>query len=572
MIILASLCNEVEFSQLCLDNENRYDRAVRLTKLNDFEGLGEADDYILLLSPGDKCSSKPGELVEAGYLINFVSETGEGEPVLCLFKISGGWRYEFDTWLGNYAEMLHSVTVKRNDLGSRPISRTESLLACASREYTLKRLSLAKARYLERTKLGGWAEEIYHALYRLTKIALKTGEIEEAVTFTEAAYAFRPTRNEALIKMTQHFRCQPNQQSRAYQFLSRAMANKSTKDIFKVRRGCYNADVFYEKSILDYYVHRDQKSLGLRACVDFVNVSPRERLGLVFSNIEHYYECLKADWKRLTFSGLEEKFVSSSIAVDSNKNSVIRTVDYFITPSGDYNLADGKTVNTINYRAVWDNESREFSELTRLPDPPLPKNADYIRGIEDVRLNGGIITATTREYSYLANHQNRILFGNIDEPLTWTIVKPPSETQCEKNWIPISDQLVIYSWYPYRIGKVIGDQLVIVATQPTPNIFSQFRGSSCPMKIGDSYYTLVHLVHERRPRLYVHAWVRFDSVFRVTGFSLPFRFKGDYTIEYCLSAQSFNGKEIEIFMSAMDRESWHGRIDSKLCTENIIPL
>lgn len=593
MFLLLGCCSSQEsYDTLVKENINYHDRAqfVQCDDLHegmifrDFKIVRDVQDegvdlekcYIIWLYDNDKCSGflPKGLLTEEGYVVECVSSKNEKDYCISIFHLTGNWRYMGNSWVGDEAEYLQNFSIARNNLAIRPFCLMESTLKSASTDYYQNRLSLARDRYTMRTKLLGWREEIYHCMYRIAKINLRQGNFDEAIKWVDISYNFRPTRNEALLLAARHFRFQPNMQRKAYEYLEKMLKNKPT-DLFKVRKSSYDYEMFYEKSILDYYVNPHNKNLGLQACIDYVNSAPSDRAGAVMNNIIFYYQLLpNVTWKKLSFQGLEKDYRSSSIAVDSDKRSIIRTVDYFITPNGSYNLADGRTVNTINYTSIWDNEKCEFSSLEKLPSPNLPSNGDYIRGIEDVRLNNGFITATTREYSY-SHGRNRMLCGNLDSLESWKVIKPPTETGCEKNWIPFSENKIIYSWHPYELGKIVGDKLEIVKRQTTPAFFQHFRGSSCPTKIGDSWYCIVHLVqhpHITSTRLYVHAWVRFDSNFNITGYSLPFRFRGEYGIEYCLSAQCFDGNFIEIFISIMDRESWHGRIDSKLCTENIISI
>lgn len=537
-----------------------------------------ANTYVLWLCSGDKCLSIPNwdSLTERGYAIKCIVGNESTESVL-LLRSDGNWIYDDGVWIGDNAEFLPTCTIAREK--SRQLSRYEGTLKSALWDYHQGHLDSAAVRYQERLSLRGWSEEVYHAMYRLAKIAFRRGDFDGGMKWVEESYQFRPSRNEALCLATKHFRFRSGMQRKAYDYLEKMLLNvDKPRDKFKVRASTYSYEMYYEKSILDYYIHPTDHNIGLRACLDCINSCPdgSSLIPSVMANMKFYYQKLPGvTWQKLTFNGIEPNFRSSSLAVDADCRAIVRTVDYFIGANGNYNLCPEGTVNTINYLSTWNPRTCEFGTLTRLPEPALPKVDGYIRGIEDMRLFQGHITATTQQYSYRQG-SNRIVCGFLDEPAQWKVIKPPVETACEKNWIPIGNNLIIYSWRPLQIGKIENDKLIITKSQNTPAFFQNLRGSSCPMRIGNSWYCITHFVQQQpgsNMRLYVHAWVRFDEHFNVTGYSLPFRFRGDYGIEYCLSARYEEESDvIDVFVSVMDRESWHGRFPRANCTENIIPI
>ncbi len=70
----------------------------------------------------------------------------------------------------------------------------------------------------------------------------------------------------------------------------------------------------------------------------------------------------------------------------------------------------------------------------------LPRREDTIRGLEDIRICNGKFTATTREFSY--NSSYRVVFGDYPS-MECKVIHPPTETPCEKNWLPLGDHRVI---------------------------------------------------------------------------------------------------------------------------------
>ena len=142
--------------------------------------------------------------------------------------------------------------------------------------------------------------------------------------------------------------------------------------------------------------------------------------------------------------------------------------------------------------------------------------------------------------------------------MTFVPVKPPTETDCEKNWLPLDDTRVIYTWHPFTIGEVRKEhspaELEITQTFETPAWFRHLRGSAPPFRVGAELWTLVHIVSPHAPRRYLHIWVVLDLELRPLSHSPPF-YLHHQGIEYCLGARAWESS-IHLFLSVWDRETW----------------
>lgn len=421
----------------------------------------------------------------------------------------------------------------------------------------------------------------YHLYYLRGKNLHSLGKIEESLDCWKEASEMFPHRNECLMKIVSYYR-EKSQKILAWEFLQKAEDNlhKIPSNEKGIKEEDYNTRIYYEKSILSYYNDSDFNK-GIRSSILFINHSSEANLiSQTFNNLTFYLKPLleQEAWKRIDLENLPVNFNCSSISVDQNRTGIIRTVDYFILPNGAYRFADGRTCNTVNYIGTWNSEKRAFDNVSKMQEPNLISNKDTIRGLEDVRISNDYICATTRNYSNRRanefSYRNRMLVGKLSNPDSWEICEPPQDTYCEKNWIPLPNGQYIYQWHPFTLGNVVNGQLKLDfnSQKSTPRFFSQARGSSCPTKIGNSYYCIVHFVKENlgTQRLYYHCWVRLNENFLLTGYSLPFRFLGQEKIEYCLGSVSFDEKTIDIFVSVLDRQSWHAQISCEKVINSIV--
>jgi hypothetical protein len=196
-------------------------------------------------------------------------------------------------------------------------------------------------------------------------------------------------------------------------------------------------------------------------------------------------------------------------------------------------------------------------EVTDIPVVPT-----WIHGLEDIRLfefqNKIHYTATTREYSY--NGNNRIVIGEYDtvnlKYINNKVLRPPTETDCEKNWIPINNSnkeiLFIYKWHPLQIGKLDeNNKLCITTTHNTPTFFKHFRGSSSICEYNNQLWCITHGVKYTTPRKYFHQFVILDKTsLKPIKFSVPFYFN-NFKIEYC-NGLMIKGNELIILFSQND--------------------
>jgi hypothetical protein len=111
-----------------------------------------------------------------------------------------------------------------------------------------------------------------------------------------------------------------------------------------------------------------------------------------------------------------------------------------------------------------------------------------------------------------------------------------------------------------------------------PNIFKQFRGSTCGFKyskkVGENVsgnisinieeeeiWFVTHIVSYENPRHYYHIIAVFDSNLNLLRYSAPFKFEGE-PIEYCLSI-IVEDDQVLMNYSTWDRTTRIGFYDKK---------
>ena len=418
--------------------------------------------------------------------------------------------------------------------------------------------------YLRRIEAGGWLEEVFYSHYMIVVGLLARGRVDEAEHWVAKAAALQNDRVEPRMALVTYYR-ERSEHSKAWAHLLIAEGVVKPESRLFLETDAYGSRRVFERSILSFYMDSDLDA-GMDACLAYDGPC----VHVVLSNLHFYAQRLPLSAvQRLDFP-TPAGFASSSIAFSEDR-LVVRAVNYHLRDDGGYALPHGY-VETRNFHSRWDGAS--WHGFEELPPPTAPRrDGELIRGLEDVRCCAGAYTATTRDFSYC--DCNRMAYWR-DGGGFW-IVRPPRETDCEKNWLPTPDGRVIYGWHPLELGMVVPESeqiatLRIEATRSTPRCFQHYRGSAPPFLLGDEYWALVHVVSPCVPRHYLHAWVVMDTAWNVKATSRPF-WLWHRGIEYCIGAQPLaHGRGIGLFFSVWDRESWYAEVSVKHCRSILRPV
>jgi hypothetical protein len=270
------------------------------------------------------------------------------------------------------------------------------------------------------------------------------------------------------------------------------------------------------------------------------------------------------------YTAIETYYPTSACYLFYNNKHYLNTryVNYWIYPSGCYLFANGtRLIENKNMLSELDGETMKpvyYKEIEEHIEMPVNRDGISI-GLEDIRLyeyEGRVkYIATTLGYSQCG--KSRMIVGNYDienaRICDGTIIHPPHDTWCEKNWIPFIrkskvaentvEELFIYKWYPLEFGKieVVNNvhTLKIVESHEVPSlIFSKIRGSTIFQEIEEGYIGVVHFSEEHSPRHYYHMMVILDKDnLRIKNYSETFCFE-KLGIEFCIGFNPFYIKHV----------------------------
>ena len=428
------------------------------------------------------------------------------------------------------------------------------LFYLAQTYHSLGRYKDGIAMYKRRIAAGGWEEEVWYSHYMIGSSYRELGNAPKFEEWMLRAYERRPSRAESLYALAKYFR-EKSQHYKAYHYARLGSTIPRSQDSLFVETNVYNGLFDYEMSILDYYV--TSKEQGLRSSTRAL-LKPCAYQQNIVSNLFYYATPLKGTVvRRLSLPEVYgPEFRTSAVSIVEYPYANVRYVNYWIQ-DGDYKTPRSEPVQTHN--AYMNIETG--TEIQRMDESTvgLPKIPDAIvRGLEDVRVTGHTFTATVMEYASTPS----VLYGTYHPTGTYAdcrVLESPKKRSCEKNWLSIPGTTkVIYDWHPLQIGDVKDNRLVLEKTYETPDLFSLFRGSAPPIRVGREEWALVHFVEYSKPRKYYHALVALDSSYKPVRVSLPFVFQRA-SIEYCVSFRA-TSEDLYFYVSFIDKDSSEVRV------------
>lgn len=400
-------------------------------------------------------------------------------------------------------------------------------------------------------------DETWCAYYSIARAWKERNNDIKMESWVNKAFQLDKTRAEPLYLACNRFRDRGQHFKAYHYYLLGKSIPRPADEVYCLERDVYDYKFDYENTILHYWVYSSDadRIKGLCSIICYLNKWDY-CANNVLSNMDFYIPRLGnyGSIKKLACDETADNYApSSSSILELNGRHIVnvRYVNYRIQPHGGYMMYDNGTYNAMN-NIKTRNAVIEFND-----DPPNPvffnlelddiRKLDCgIRGIEDVRLflfqDKVMYTATTREYSYKQD-TNRILVGTYDlDTMRFRhnrILRPPCETSCEKNWIPINHRdekvLFVYGWHPLQIGEINDEgRLQISIQHNTPPFWKHYRGSSTFISHNDQLWCITHGVKEGSPRRYYHQFVVLDKhTYAPLRYSAPFYFM-DYKIEYCI--------------------------------------
>ena len=256
------------------------------------------------------------------------------------------------------------------------------------------------------------------------------------------------------------------------------------------------------------------------------------------------------------------------VAVEKTRHYLnTRYVNYWLFPNGYYRYrSDNNLIENRNVVCELDADLMPIAATYRIMEDALDLphfEEAYSRGLEDLRLYeiGGNIKFSATNLNHVdGTGRSRIIVGDycLDTGTicNGAIVQPPTETRCEKNWIPIvyqGEECFVYRWAPFQIGKVDGGILAIVCERELKcPLFRHVRGSSVFVREDEGRCLgVVHFSEEGSPRKYYHMMVEMEEGIPVR-YSQPFCFQ-TLSVEFCIGF-AVNGDNYIFWISRMDRD------------------
>jgi hypothetical protein len=284
---------------------------------------------------------------------------------------------------------------------------------------------------------------------------------------------------------------------------------------------------------------------------------------------------------RCAYMPLDEYIpTSTSYLYDkANNREIINTrfVNYTILNNGAYDIRNPcRHLHTRNMVNI--NNEGFIKEMKEEEDFPDYEGANVF-GLEDIRLYqldgaGSQIRFLCSNKNHIPNLKTRIISGiyDVENALCrdMRILHPPTDTYCEKNWIPLPreplympvGEYFIYRWMPFEIGRLDEtDQLRIVKTYEHNTPFWQgVRGSSTLQNCEEGYICLVHFSEEKWPRHYFHMLVLLEKdTFKPLKYSRFFYFHKK-SIEFCIGF-CMKDRRYCFWISNFDRDPEYLEVD-----------
>jgi len=389
--------------------------------------------------------------------------------------------------------------------------------------------------YKKRIRIGGWFEEVWFSHYMIAWLYLQLGQIEKMELWVQRALQYNAYRSEALLLLIRALREKVNAPWKAWHYLQEAKKIKKPDIALFLETDVYDWGVDLETVLLTKQISTE-KMPGMIATVQYLMRQRPPHSDIAFTHIEEYVEPVKYLGVGKIKAETIQEYCASSISGFIRKGVpelMIRYVNYECSKKSVYTArsSDGIVRTRNMFRGAFLRNDPPVSQLQ-----PFPTR---IEGLEDMRIyplaNGGIgFLATSLHFS----KKYRIVHGEIVDGSVQNsrVISPPTETECEKNWLMCPDgERIIYSWSPFKWGRIRDSRLVIEGEFQTPGFFERLRGSVNPVEVGDTeYWCLVHLVFYGEPRHYYHCIVKLDrGTLRPRGISMPFYFR-EVGVEYCL--------------------------------------
>ena len=416
--------------------------------------------------------------------------------------------------------------------------------------------------YTLRIDAGGWFEEIWYSMYTIMKLYAEKKNEPMMEMWGQRAYEYRKERVENILYLVQFFR-DKRQYHKAWHYWCIGNGVPKPTDVLFIEPEVYSCAFDKERLILHDFVFPHKKHETLKYAISYFNVHNDD---WAYYLIKWFVQKLPVKVRAYEFQQIGDFIPTSTsfCSMDKGYTVNVRYVNYRIQGDGSYMMVENGIMNrtnavrTENYQCQMDSNFTIISPLQKMNIIDEPLHDTYIKGLEDVRLfsKESVLSyiATTLEHSYNGKIRQHTGTYNIKSHQFENnrSLRPPKETDCEKNWIPYKGTKFVYKWHPFQIGSLSdSNTLVIESNQETPLFFRHMRGSSCFVEEGGFLWCLTHCVIYEQPRKYYHMVIKVDpTTDTIVAYTNPFYYINN-AIEYCLSLEK-KGSTYYTFVSQND--------------------
>jgi glycosyltransferase involved in cell wall biosynthesis len=379
--------------------------------------------------------------------------------------------------------------------------------------------------YTNRVDAGGWFEEVWYSMYTIMKLYAEKKNEPMMEMWGMRAYEYHKERIENILYLVKYYR-DKRQYYKAWHYWCLGYGTKRSDDALFIEPEAYTTGFEKERLIIYTYIFPERKSESLDYAITYFN---KHNDDWAYNLIKWFVTKLTLKVRTFEFQPIGDFIPTSTSFCKIDKGYIVnvRYVNYRIQPDGTYMMVENghmnntNAVRTENYECRMDSNFMIISPLQKMNIIENSLHATYIKGLEDVRLfsNGSEMRyiATTLEYSYngkIRQHTGKYSVGSHQFEDNCSL-RPPEETECEKNWIPYKNTKIIYKWHPFQIGSVSdSNKLVIESSQDTPLFFRHMRGSSTFVEEGGFMWGLTHCVIYEQPRKYYHMVIKINMIYK----------------------------------------------------------
>lgn len=428
--------------------------------------------------------------------------------------------------------------------------------------------------YKLRVDAGGWWEEVFYSMYMISKAYLALDNPIKGEYWALKAYDRFKGRAEAIYNLAKYFRLK-SEHYKSYHYIKLGEKIKKPDDRLFVETAVYNHLFKYEESIIDYYVGRRKE--GMYCTLDYLR-NFDDNWNNVYINMEHYMNNFRETFPFLEIrrGDLHSKptgdFHASSCSLIEHNGLLIgniRYVNYDITANGSYLMyengikSSNHTVRTENKRVFFDSELNILRE-NMMETEGLRTYYSNIQGLEDVRIfkNNGQLEYFASSKDVSNDNKIKIVHGNYDyinsKFTNNKVIESPMNLDCEKNWVMLGENELVYNWYPFTIGELKDGKIHIKEIQETRGIFKNMRGSTGFVDVDGKRIGIVHGVYYNTPRKYYHMFVEIakkDNEWNIVRHSVPFYFD-NLKIEYCIGMAVSGGSCYVVYSRNDNNPAW----------------